>query len=402
MKTLKVFFVTLLIALICPFFSLNVSAQTYTFEYMPNPDPNQNVLFGLWGTGNTVYAVGNNGTFLKFDGSNWTQINCSSSMHLAGVSGSAANDVWAVGTGGAVVHYNGTTLSTVNIGVSQDLASVISFATNDVYVCGDYGTFYHYNGSVWNAVPNSYAGVHFYRMSGTAGSDLYVVGKDAASPYTARLFHYDGSIFTEMVNINYDCYLPQAWTPDENIFYLDGGPLQKFNNTSGTVEQLFDGQNVVCGFSTNCIVSARHIDQGVDSIMIYNGSTWKALGGLFYVMSLCSPTNNPNNIYMVGEQGGIFRINIATGIEETTLNPTRFDVYPNPATDLVTIDLNFDQKTDTKIELFDVVGQRLELISDFGGNEDQITFNVGELPHGLYLIKVTDREGRVVSKKLTK
>ncbi len=399
MKTLRVFFITLLVALICPFF---VSAQTYTFEEMTNPDPNSNNLVCITNVGNVLFAGGDNGTLLKYNGSAWLQIANSQSGQIKSIYAASENDVWMT-FDNAIFHYNGSTISAVNIGTSNHIMEIIGFAANDIYACGSFGTFYHYNGSNWSAINGIPGGVSLGDMCGLS-NDIYLTGEDEASPYTRRMFHYDGVNLTEVVSGVYGYGWYDIWSPDNNLFYLGGRELYKFDKTAGTVDQIFDGYNNPFGFSANCIIDFWNSGMSnVDSIRIYNGTTWKTLQDPIYsVRDLCSPTNNPNNIFIVSDNGVIRHMVITTGIEETALNPTRFDVYPNPATDLVTIDLNFDQKTDTKIELFDVVGQRLELISDFGGNEDQITFNVGELPHGLYLIKVTDREGRVVSKKLTK
>ena len=44
-----------------------------------------------------VYAVGNKGTILRFDGTEWTQMTSNTTTHLKGVWVESANDVWAVG-----------------------------------------------------------------------------------------------------------------------------------------------------------------------------------------------------------------------------------------------------------------------------------------------------------------
>ncbi|MFA4942907.1 MAG: hypothetical protein WC564_04690, partial [Patescibacteria group bacterium] len=75
MKT-KVFFLVMLIALACySLCPISLFAQTYNITSMVNPDPDQNNLSFVWGLdNNNVFAGGENGVFLKYDGSSWSQI----------------------------------------------------------------------------------------------------------------------------------------------------------------------------------------------------------------------------------------------------------------------------------------------------------------------------------------
>ena len=52
----------------------------------------------VWGSGaSDVWAVGDSGTILHWDGSAWTSASSGTTFALFGVWGSGANDVWAVG-----------------------------------------------------------------------------------------------------------------------------------------------------------------------------------------------------------------------------------------------------------------------------------------------------------------
>src|SRR5215813_1568126 len=63
-----------------------------------NPLPQGNPLDGVRGSGaSDVWAVGEAGTILHWDGSAWTSVSIGTTSWLYGVWGSGASDVWAVG-----------------------------------------------------------------------------------------------------------------------------------------------------------------------------------------------------------------------------------------------------------------------------------------------------------------
>jgi len=97
--------------------------------------------------------------------------------------------------------------------------------------------------------------------------------------------------------------------------------------------------------------------------------------------------------------GGFKRCDLTVGIKEEVLAPSIFSVYPNPASDQITIDLVFDQKINTKIELFNLVGQQVKQSFELVGNDFRTTVNIGDLPSGSYFVKVTT-DGSSFSKKL--
>lgn len=65
-------------------------------------------LCGMCGrSGSDVYAVGNAGTILHFDGDAWTAMTSGTSSDLFGVAGSTGGDVFAVGQGGLILGFDG-------------------------------------------------------------------------------------------------------------------------------------------------------------------------------------------------------------------------------------------------------------------------------------------------------
>src|SRR5438552_18810283 len=70
-----------------------------------NPLPQGNHLHSAWGSAsNDVWAVGEGGTILHWDGRAWSASASGTGNGLYRVWGSASNDVWTVGAGGTIVH----------------------------------------------------------------------------------------------------------------------------------------------------------------------------------------------------------------------------------------------------------------------------------------------------------
>jgi hypothetical protein len=94
---------------------------------------------------------------------------------------------------------------------------------------------------------------------------------------------------------------------------------------------------------------------------------------------------------------------IPTGIERLTMNEERLTVYPNPATnELSVVGHQFSVKT---IEVYDVVG-KLQLnpavIPPYKGGKGDVVIDVSALPTGIYFLKATDINGNVSNAKFVK
>jgi hypothetical protein len=63
-------------------------------------------LRAVFGTSDTqVYAVGDNGTILRYDGTSWSAMTSNTTRHLYGVWGLASGEIYAVGQNGTILHY---------------------------------------------------------------------------------------------------------------------------------------------------------------------------------------------------------------------------------------------------------------------------------------------------------
>ena len=230
-------------------------------------------------------------------------------------------------------------------------------------------------------------------MWGTSGSNLYFCGNDANAPYTARIIHYDGSVFTELKNIS-SVYFDDIWSPDNNLFYVSsGGGLYLYNKTSNDISLVKSGEiNAFYGFDANNILVSK-LEGSYDSLAVYNGSSWTSNIFNCSIHSICSPTNNPNNVFLVGYYGFIFHVDLTTNIPEVEAL-SQFNVYPNPSNGGdIYIDLDFKQNTKATVTVLNSVGQQVQtIVSDEFLGKESLKID-GSLSVGVYFIKVSTAAG---------
>jgi len=82
-------------------------------------------------------------------------------------------------------------------------------------------------------------------------------------------------------------------------------------------------------------------------------------------------------------------------------NSLNVSIYPNPATDIVTVKFALNAGSDATVELLDITGKTVASQSFLANSgENTVTFNVNELPAGLYFSTIRTEEGLSSSKLL--
>lgn len=93
--------------------------------------------FLCWRVGsdrNSVWAVGTNGTIVKWNGLAWSAQPSGTTEWLRSVWGTDANNIWAVGNNGSMVKWNGSDWFAQNSGTSQHLLGVWGSDSNNVWI----------------------------------------------------------------------------------------------------------------------------------------------------------------------------------------------------------------------------------------------------------------------------
>lgn len=146
-----------------------------------NPLPQGNAVRGMFAlSGSDVWAVGDAGTALHYDGTSWTSVTTSVSDNLFAVWGSGASDIYAVGDNGRIIRWNGTAFATQNSGLGTALRGVFGTSSGNVYAVGDGGSIIRSGGGgSWGAavtIPGSTDALN--AIGGVGPSELYAVGNN--------------------------------------------------------------------------------------------------------------------------------------------------------------------------------------------------------------------------------
>jgi hypothetical protein len=152
-----------------------------------------NTLASVWGSSPTdVWAVGEGGAVLHFNGTDVASVNVPTQANLTDVWGSGPDDVWFVGDGGTALHFDGTAVTRVPTGTASDLLAVFAAGPDDAWLGGDGGTVLHWDGAA--LTPVAVAGAtastdEILDLHGLAPGDVWLSGETSAGGFVS---HFDG------------------------------------------------------------------------------------------------------------------------------------------------------------------------------------------------------------------
>jgi PKD repeat protein len=236
--------------------------------WMPMSGGTENSLNKIWGTSESnIFAAGHRGTILHYDGANWEPMKSGISENLKAIWGTSDSVLFAAGDSGTILRYDGTDWLLVDSGTEDNLCAVWGYG-DSLFAAGENGTLLHYDGTEWNSAD---AGIS-EKLNGIWGSsawDVFAVG-DAGI-----ILHYDG-IGWNAVNSGTSENLTGIWgTSGEVIVTGAYGTILHYDGTrwtamkSDTAEWLYD----VRGAAGSDIFAVGHYG----TILRYDGANWKQI-----------------------------------------------------------------------------------------------------------------------------
>jgi hypothetical protein len=188
-------------------------------------------LKGVWGSSATdVFAVGENGMIMHYDGVEWIKMKSPTMEHLYGVWGSSSSNVYAIGAAGTILHYNGLIWSAdIESGITEDLRAIWGTGDSDIYSAGDAGTILHFDGMSWTEMESN-SNAWLLGMWGTSDTNIYAVGGfyDGVGGWFhpdswngGVILHYDGSVWAE-IKMDINSRLFSIWGSSESDIYTVG------------------------------------------------------------------------------------------------------------------------------------------------------------------------------------
>lgn len=212
--------------------------------------------------------------------------------------------------------------------------------------------------------------------SGTSGSNLGWRCYEGSSEYN----------LTDCPAMNTMTFPVAEYTHnDSGIFKcsITGGYVHR-----GTINTYFNGYYFFADYCSNEI-GALNFDGGDYTIQysdVFSGNNWTCFG-----------EDINGEIYIAGgTSGSIYKL-IPGSLSVDSFNDDIVKMQPNPTTDLV----HFNFKNDavpSEIALFDIQGKLITSYRKFSSNSIQLSTK--SYNKGLYLVRITNRYGNVIYKKL--
>lgn len=230
-------------------------------------------LYSVWGSSSSdVFAAGNNGTILHYNGSAWSAMASGTSMGLQGLWGSPAGNIFVVGWSGTILHFDGTSWTPMTSGTSYDLYAVWGNSANSVFAVGGMETICYWNGSAWSTMTTPGEELALRAVWGTAYNNVYAVGNDGT------ILHWDGTSWSPMTSGTSQTLLA-IWGSSASDIWA-GGILQSSlvhfdgSSWSGGGMPNLEYYRGMWGTSASNVYRVGNAMMGAGSIDRYNGSSW--------------------------------------------------------------------------------------------------------------------------------
>jgi photosystem II stability/assembly factor-like uncharacterized protein len=405
-------FYTILIALLV----LNVAIAQWTQQNSSSPNNLHSVFFT---DANTGYAVGDSGTILKTNnaGTSWITLPSGTTKNLYSVQFPEANIGYAVGgnayQAGIILKTTngGTTWSALSSGITFPLHSVYFTDANTGYVVGDSSSIIKTinGGTTWVAGWSGMtANVKLLSVYFTDAKKGYAAGgntitiPNGAITLNVLLETEDGGTTWGDPEIGSYGSLFSVYCPDSNTCYAVGGnlyyrpPYSEVVKMTNGVEDItiqlsksnfglrsiyFTDANT--GYAVGLIGTILKTKNGADWA-IQNSGTSTVLNSVYFT--------DANTGYAVGDFGIILKTTNggnSLGVNDQSSTVNSLKIYPNPSLDNITIETS---ATPTKGELSILNLNGQELMTRHI-TQPTTTFDVSNLPSGVYEVKMVGEKG---------
>jgi photosystem II stability/assembly factor-like uncharacterized protein len=389
-----------------------------------NPLPTKNNLYSVhFPDANTGYAVGDSGTILKTNdaGSTWDSLSCGITSFLHSVYFTDASTGYAVGNNGTILKTinGGLNWVTLSSGTVNHLHSIYFLNAEIGYAAGAYTILKTINGGqTWS---------HILEIASSSLSTIYFT--DAITGYAAGSFNIPGSngnIIKTVdggLNWNFECNgnlinLNSTYFPDAKTGYVVGGTHFCIGDGGGecTQNQIIlkttDGGTIWTALSSGTnipLYSVYFTNANIGYAVGWGGTILKTSdAGNTWIASPSGTSNllrsvyftDANTGYVVGDGGTILKTTNGRGIvsiNEPLSAESLFTIYPNPATNKITVSTNRALPGETRVSIFSISGQQL-MQAKFQ-NQKQFEMYVSTLAKGIYLVKIQTSKG-IETKKL--
>lgn len=328
--------------------------------------------------GNDVYSSFYSGILISKDnGLNW---NSFSDIRFANTMAILENDLYVANDKLQRISLGGANQTPVVLTAPQNISSLTSIG-NKLFCGSNVGVFESINkGETWTSLNNSLSGNYFVDALTSFDQCLYLSRPGEGVDYSRNNsgfwnFYSDG--FPSKIYLKNDI----------SELAVLGGKLYA-GTTNAAVWS-------ICPLFTPPIITATNILTETPTLT----SSW-ASGNQWFLngAAIAGATGH----FITVNESGVYHVELTTPAgcqsppsadldvvivgDVSALEDSRLNIYPNPATQQLNINLNnFENDQPVKIEIFDMLGKSLVKLNGYGG--ESISLETVDYPSGMYLIR---------------
>lgn len=309
------------------------------------------------------------------------------------------NEWFAAGDSGTIIHStnNGLAWTPFSTGTFETFSSTSFMSPTSGFAVGTNGEAQIYNGASWSPIPTG-VGVHLNSVDALPNGDAVAVG-DAQT-----ILYYNGTWTPQTSPLNFDIRGTRFYSTLGGYAVGTGGNILRTTNGGATWTPCLTGVDIdfnavdIQG-TNNAWATGSH---GIVYVTGDGGNTWirYSVGDTIPQNSI-KVTGGKGHVVGAGGNGRNFLDTSHTTISPSMISAADFDVFPNPALDNFTINVQMPYSTQLTIEMKDVNGRMVKTIANGVASGHYSTkVNTDNIRAGIYFIHVTQGQKSWVRKLL--
>ncbi|NTW31840.1 MAG: T9SS type A sorting domain-containing protein [Bacteroidetes bacterium] len=347
----------------------------------------QNV-YSLISDGTNIYAgTGGAGVSLSNNnGNSWTAVN--NGLTSTGISSFAINgtNVFAAGEGVFLTTNNGGLWTSVSNGLTNTTVNALAISGSNIFAGTNGGVFLSSNnGGLWTAANTGFTSQ--VRTLAISGANIFA----GASNYGVYLSSNNGGLWTLVNNGLTNIDVVSLAISGTNIFVGTSGGVFISSNNGGLWTAVNNGLTNLNVYSL--LVEGTTIFAGTDDGVFYSnnmGANWTSLNNGFPANTAVQAFTVSGTYIFAGIRlypYGVWRrpLSDATSGIKDNYNNNNFNLYPNPASDFVTLNIDNSNHEEAILNIYNIIG---ELIRSETIQKNQQQINVGNLNNGIYVLEI--------------